>query len=179
MKKLSVGKFILLTFVTLVCLAATRESHADILTVVQGRILFASFNGKYKEIFRTKSPFYGYGWLDKEEIFVAYQPDGEAEASAVIEVFNLRTGKKKKITEIGAAGESHFAAHPRLRKIVFNDTDGIEVLTIENFLRYKITTVSRDRNAFAPYWIDDNTIGYISFSKKGGSTFKKVSITPR
>ncbi len=59
MKKLLVGKFIILTFEALVCLVATRESYADSLTVVQGRTLFASFNSGYKEILRTESPFYG------------------------------------------------------------------------------------------------------------------------
>ncbi len=156
-------------------LLPVRNSYADSLTVFQGRILLASFNGGYKEIFRTESPFYGYGVIDKEEVFLAYQPDGEAEAFAVVEILNLRRGTKKKITEIGGAGESHFAVHPRLRKVVFNDSDGVQLLSIEKNGKFKITTVIRDPNAFAPFWIDDNTVGYLS-SKNKSSKFKKVSV---
>jgi hypothetical protein len=171
-------RLVLLLLITVSQLLFVQVSCADSLTVVQGRILFASHNGEYKELFRTSSPFYGYGWLDEDEVFLAYQPDGEAEAFAVIETFNLRLGTKKKITVIGGAGESHFASNSKLREIIFNDSEGLRLMSIEKNGKHKISTILGDNSVFAPFWIDEDTVGYLKNNKLEKVTIKRKCFKP-
>jgi hypothetical protein len=143
------------------------------LILVQGTVLSAFYDNTYKIIKRADT-FYGYGWIGNGEIYVAYQPTGYAEAYAVIEVIDFKSSKTVKVTTIGGAGDSNFDINKITKKIVYNDTDGIKVLTIKNH-SFDIKTIKSDPDAWGPFWLNVNTIVYMHADKER-EQIEKISV---
>lgn len=147
------------------------------LIMVQGRVLNVYFNGQYKEIKRAGT-FYGYGWLDDHRVFVAYQPEGWAEASARTEVIDVQQPKSFSLGEIGDTGESNFDVNPDTKEIIFNGPEGIELMTVDlqNLSKPKLSRHIRLIKKIDPekdesvgwgvFWIDSRTIGYLNLTSK-------------
>lgn len=143
------------------------------LILVQGRVLNAYYNGSYKVIKRADS-FYGYGWIDTSRVFVAYQPKEEAEAFAKLELINIDSMNATKLTTIGGAGESYFDVNPETHEVVFNDSEGIKILSISNN-SFRIRIVNSDAKSWGAFWVNSNTIGYLHY-EKGNEKFVKVKV---
>ncbi len=128
--------------------------------LIQGTILNAYYGGRCVEIKRAET-FYGYGWLDNNRIFVAYQPSEFAEAQANVEVIDLRDSKMTRIVTIGDIGEGNFDVNETTHEILFNDSDGIKLLLIKGDNSYKIELLKNDVGEWSVFWIDNDTIGYL------------------
>ena len=133
------------------------------LKVFQGNIITAYYNGEYKEIFRSDI-IYGYGWLDDERIFIASQQEKTAEAVAELRILNLKTNTNTLITSLGCAGESHYDVNEKHKKIIFNDCEGIKLLTIKKNNSFTIKVLDKNENSWAVFWIDQNTIGFLRYN---------------
>lgn len=142
--------------------AASATQPGNRLIQVQQWGLYAYFEGHYWQVKRADF-FYGYGWLDDHRVFVAYEPEGEVAAYAILEVIDLRTSKTTEIKTFGATGEPNFDINPKTHQIVCNFSDGIKILTIDSDNKLEIMTVAKDEIAWAVFWIDDHTIGYFTY----------------
>jgi hypothetical protein len=140
--------------------------------VLQGKVLKALFNGKYKEL--KRGDFYGYGWLDDHRVFVAFQQEGYSEAVINAEVIDLRESRVVKLGGIMEAhGDTNFDVNSHTSEIVFNafgegtvDPEGLNkeyVIKLISFKAqsdsYQVKTIKRNIDSRNVYWIDDNTIG--------------------
>jgi hypothetical protein len=160
-----------ISFYAISC-GANQNLNGNKLVLLQGRILNAYYNGKYKEVERANI-IYGYGWLDQNRIFVAYQKPNTAEAVAILEVININTNEKVKIRTIGGAGESHFDVNADTNKVVYNDSKGIHILNIKDDNSFDIDDVKETSNSWGVFWIDDQTIGTFVF-EGDQQKFKKI-----
>lgn len=151
------------------------------LILVQGHVLNAYFGGLYHEIKRATT-FYGYGWLDEHRVFVAYQKQDTTEAVAQLEIIDLRQSKVTKLTSLGGAGESHFDVNVTTGEVIYNDSDGVKLLSIDAKTNtYKIKDVKKrdastyNVDCFGAFWVDNKTVG-CSIFKNGKSNFVKFPI---
>jgi hypothetical protein len=150
------------------------------LVLFQGFILLAYFDDKYIEIKRFKpgeAVFYGYGWLNSDEVFISYQPQDEAEATAKMEVININTLKVVKLETIGGVGESHFAVNANRGEVIYNNENGISLIRINTKTNlYRIYDVNPDY-CWAVFWVDDNTAGCQFYDKPSKKMiFKKYKL---
>jgi len=111
------------------------------------------------------SYFYGYGIVDSTHIFVAYQPEEQAEASAIIQVVDLATQKANFIGELGGTGESFFDYNRQNGYLVFNWVDGIAILQLRNPAKDKSGMLSpkiiyQCQNCSETRWLDHETIAF-------------------
>ena len=140
-------------------------STSTAVKVIQDYNLMAYYNGEYKEIIKESGGYYGYGLLDNDRIFVAMQPHGITAATAIVKTIDLKHQIEKRLFTIDAAGETSFDINSTTKNIVFNDLDGIKTLIIFKDNTYKIRTVFKrgvdPAVAFAPFWIDEYTIGFM------------------
>lgn len=130
--------------------------------VIQGSILYVYTEGKYEEVFRAESFFYGYGLLDENRLFVAYQ-EKSAEAVAIVKQINLTTKAVTDILEVGGAGESHFDSNSKSSRIVFNDFEGIKIIDCSLATEPRIQLIKENvtgLTGFGVFWLNDSTIGY-------------------
>lgn len=153
---------------------AGEQGARNKLVMLHGHVLNLYYQGQYRELKRAEL-FYGYGWLDNNRVFVAYQNPDFAEAVAVLEVIDLKKNMTTELTSFGGAGESHYDVNPDTYNIVYNDSSGIHILNIANDNSFKISDVLRDVNSWGVFWIDKTTIGSLIF--EGDKTeFKKIKI---
>jgi len=141
--------------------------------LLQGMYLSLYENNKIIDIKRAEI-IYGYGFINESEVFVAYQSPGYAEAIAIIEIVNVKTKKRKIITTIGGAGEAYFDANKATGEILFNDSDGINIITISTDSSFKIHKLNNTKGLFTPFWIDALTIGAIKYDKKYNPIIKII-----
>ncbi len=142
--------------------AKAQDNSSKSLVLFQGFILHAYFDNRYVEVKRL-SPngfFYGYGWLDEHTVFIAYQREGDVEATADFEIVDLLKGKTIKLDGIGGVGESNFDVNPTTSEIVFSDGDDIKMLKFnEKRNAYRIQEMKKGAGCWAVFWIDSKTVG--------------------
>ena len=80
------------------------------------------------KILSSDSNFQGYAVIDSINVFIAYQDETNAEASTIISIVNIRTGKESKLTVLYATGDSQFEYNQENGLVVFNLLDGIYIL---------------------------------------------------
>lgn len=114
-------------------------------------------------------------------MFVAYQPKGEAEASAKLEVIDVHQSRSYSLGEVGDTGESNFDVNPAGREIVFNGPDGIAVMTVDlnhlSDLRLSQRTrilVEGVAAGWGVFWINRQTVGYFDTS---AGHLEKIRVT--
>ena len=153
-------------------------TQTTIIKVFQNYKLIVYVDGEYREIIKESKGFYGYGILDENRIFIAYQPYESSGALAVVMVHNLKEKKNKILFKVSNAGETSFDINNASKKIVYTDPDGIKVLTIHKDNSYTVTKVfSLEASASAasfPFWIDEKTIGFTCSDEKPGEVFRKL-----
>lgn len=140
-------------------------------------IYFMYYSGtEYKEIFRIPkdSHIYGYRLLSDNKALFAYQESGHAEAIAILDVIDAKTGKKIFNDRFGGAGETSFDFSKETGKGVYNDFHGLNIIQLigENVIIYPIKSV-KDKNPYAPFWVDSNTVGYFIY-KDDEPVFKTI-----
>ena len=141
---------------------------------IQGFILNLYDNETYKEIRRADS-LYGYVLISKNLIFIASQPEHESEASADLEVYDIRREISQGLTFIGGSGESNFDINPITKEIVFNDGDGIKILTIDTTdISYKIELIMERVDGYGVFWINHDSVGFMDYNNYGGKKFIKI-----
>ncbi len=166
--------FFLICLLLVSVFGSCANNEGNRLIVIQGIALNAYYKGKYRTIWRAEL-FYGYGWIDGDRVFVAYQPREFSDARAIIKIVDLKTEKTIDIHEIGAAGESNFDSNPITHEIVFTDTipdvnlralSCIRLITIHDDNTYAIKTIKTGGSPWAVFWIDKDTIGYLESDEK-------------
>jgi hypothetical protein len=129
-----------------------------------GAVLNVYFNGQYEQLKRART-FYGYGWIDKNRVFIAYQEEDTPEAVAILEVFDLSTKKVAKLIDIGGVGESNFDVNSSTGEIVFCDADGISLLKISAKNTYQRQKLKKGDKFWGTFWVDENTVGTFVYGK--------------
>ncbi len=131
----------------------------------QGFILMAYFNGKYIEAKRLSpdGTIYGYGWLDNNRVFVAYQNPNTAEAVSDFDIVNLKTSTSITLDGIGAVGESNFDVNKTTGRIIFSHNNNINELVIsEDSKSYEIIALHKFKEfdyCWAIFWVNNETVG--------------------
>ncbi|KIM10126.1 MAG: hypothetical protein KU37_11595 [Sulfuricurvum sp. PC08-66] len=152
------------------------HDRSEKLILVQGIVLNLYYEDKYIEIKRAEL-FYGYGMLDKNRVFIAYQdPEYGAEAVARLDVLNVHDGNTTKLTIIGSSGESHFDVYPYTGHIAYNDSDGIHLMIVHEDNSIVIHDLVKDSSAWGVFWVDKNTIGTMLWEEKRNE-FKKIDVS--
>jgi hypothetical protein len=160
-------RYRLLTISLLLSYALTAQpTHADQLRVWQDRLYLKADNKLLLVKQDVGENLRGYGMIDDHQVFLAYQAPGEAEAITIISIVDMRTGKEKKLDEIGGTGESFFDYNQENGRVVFNWVDGIYVFTLREFWPNRYKLVARSSNSFEAFWIDATTIGYTDLQGK-------------
>lgn len=169
---------LLLALAIILNLTAASTYSADItssskrLILHQGFILSAYYNDRYIEVKRLKPGaqfFYGYGWLDDDKVFVAYQ-SLDLVAHAEMEIVDLRHGRTTRLEGIGGVGEATFDVNLATGHIVYSTGDDINIIKIDPKINsYQNQTVT-NTDCWGAFWIDDKTIGCKLFDKEGKSS---------
>lgn len=151
------------------------------LVLFQGFILLAYYDNQYFEVKRldpTQGRFYGYGWLDKDKVFVAYDLEQQGEAIADMEIIDLRQSKIVKLQAIGGVGESRFDVNTSRGEVIYSKESGIRLVSIETDLnKYQIYDYAKDVFCWAAFWVNDNTVGCRVYDDKSEKfVFKKYPI---
>jgi len=156
---------LLTTLITPMPYAKADNNETKRLILFQGFILNAYYNGQYTEVKRLPpdGTVYGYGWLDDNRVFVAYQRVDSGEAVADFEVIDLKKSKTTKLSGIGGVGESNFDVNTSTGRIIFSHNNEINELVInEDSKSYKIVPLKTFKQfdyCWAIFWIDKNTVG--------------------
>ena len=119
--------------------------------------------------------FYGYGWVSSSLIFIAAQPEDVGEATADLYLYNAATDNKTYLTFIGLAGESNFDVNPLTKKIIFNDSYGIKIMTIDTAaLTWNIENILDETDGFGVFWINSDSIGFEDLNHTSKRLFVKM-----
>jgi hypothetical protein len=138
-----------------------------------GSMLYAYYEGQY-HLIKEAELIYGYGWLDNNRVFVAYQK-GRGEAVAELEVIDLRKSLITSLSSMGGVGESHFDVNPSMGDVVYNDASGIHVLKINPITNeYRIEDIKKDIICYGAFWVDNITVGCLVY--KSGNKAELVKI---
>ena len=132
------------------------------------QILFYRYHDKLVLVkeFEKECEFRGYNVIDSTHIFLAYQPEGFSEASAIIAIYDVTKKKENILFELGGAGESIFDYNKNNGLVVFNWLEGIYVCPLNNFKESNVKLLLKGINLFNPYWIDSSNIGYTEWSNQ-------------
>ena len=141
--------------------------------VLHGSTLTSLYNGKSRVV--KRGDFYGYGWLDKHQVFVAFQDEDVGDAAVRAEIMDLRKSQVFELGYIkGAHGDSNFAVNSHTKEVIFNgfgevrDSEGMRerVIKLISFSAqgnsYSIKIIKRNIACRNIYWINDNTIGALN-----------------
>lgn len=154
-----------LNFVFISMASACGENHDGRLVQVMGGSMLATYyGGQFKEIAYSKI-FYGYGWVDEERVFVAYQDDKFAEAAAVIKILNLKTMKHTILGEVGGAGETNFDVNATTPEVVYSDMHGVKLLKFNSDNSYKGALLSA-KSCYGVFWLSDNQVACVVSGKE-------------
>ena len=154
----------LVSIVTPAAYAAGESSATNRLILFQGFVLNAYYNDQYIEVKRldpysSGRKFYGYGWLDDNRVFVAYQGD-TAEAVVEMEIIDLRHLRTTKLKNIGGVGESLFDVNPTTGDVIYSTGDEINLIKIDKKNNtYRVENIKQKTNCWAAFWVDNRTIG--------------------
>ncbi len=169
----------LLVFLIIFCLNVfSCNSYADYanrLILIRGTMLNAYYNDTYKTI-KWAETIYGFGWISKSKVFVAYQDPKFTEAVAILEVIDLGENITTKLNSIGGVGESNFDINPDTGYVAYNDSDGVHVLVLNENYSLSTHDVFKSENTSGVFWLDTKTIGMTIFNKDN-VIFKKIEIT--
>ena len=164
------------------CMAKADSAAPNRLILFQGFLLNAYHNDRYVEVKRLdagRGTFYGYGWLDKDRVFVAYQDDSAGGAYAAMEIVDLRNLRTAKLKGIGGVGESFFDVNPTTGSIVFSTDVDVKLINIDtNSNSYRIDTIKPNTFCWGAFWIDSDTIG-CKLMDKEGNPFVKYRVPQR
>ena len=160
--------------------AEENQNNTNRLVLFNGFILNAYYDDKYIEVKRL-SPgtiIYGYGWLDENRTFIAYQRK-DSIAMADIEITNLKESKTTKLDGIGGVGESNFDVNKTTGRIIFSHRNHINELIIsKNSKSYEIVPIKTFKQfdyCWAIFWIDTKTAG-CKFIQNNEMKFMKYNI---
>jgi hypothetical protein len=167
------------TSIALLILILLSTSNGQVLRVWQNRVYYQ--NGeRFQEVksFKKEICLYGYGIVDSDDVFLAYQPDGISEAVTVIELIALSTNKVQTVGELGGTGESFFDYNAQNGYLVFNSADGIAILNLKNPSRTKDQSllpkiIHQCNECYEVRWLDDTTIAFTVYDK-GKWVLKKL-----
>ena len=131
------------------------------LVLFQGFILNAYYNDQYVEVKRldVNGTIYGYGWVDDDTVFVAYQRPNQAEAVVDVDLINLRQLRTTKQKILGAGGESNFDVNPSTGEVVFNTDDAVKLLKFDTKTNSHRIDVISSGFCWGVFWIDSKTVG--------------------
>lgn len=151
------------------------------LIVFQGFVLLAYIDNQYVEIKRlkpNKGRFYGYGLLGKDKVFVAYDLEEQGEATANMEIIDLKQEKVIKLAKIGGVGESHFDVNSLRSQVVYSTGHDLRIISIDTVLNeYRIYTILKNKSCWAEFWFDDDTVGCLVYDNKSEKmVFKKYPV---
>lgn len=168
--RLSVLAMIVILLAALPIVLKADNQRTERLIVLQGFILLAYFDDRYIEIKRlkpNKGRFYGYGMLDKDKVFVAYDLEQQGEATANMEIIDLRQAKTIMLEQIGGVGESHFDVNSLRSQVIYSTGRDLRVISIDTISNeYRMYTVLTKKSCWAEFWIDKDTVGCLEYDDK-------------
>lgn len=126
-------------------------------------ILKAYYKDNLVEVKRLKikgGHFYGYGWLDNDRVFVAYQDEGSAAAVAILEIIDLRDSNVTTLTRIGGVGEARFDVNKSTGEVIYITGNEIKLIKINpNTGSYRDFPIIKNVKCWYVFWTDANTVG--------------------
>ena len=152
---------LVVSLITSAVYAAGESSTSKRLILFQGFILNAYHNDQYVEVKRldVNGRFYGFGWVDDDTVFVAYQRPNHVEAVVDVELINLRQLRTTKQKILGAGGESNFDVNPSTGEVVFNTDDDVKLLKFDTKTNSHRIDVISSGFCWGVFWIDSKTVG--------------------
>lgn len=125
---------------------------------------------KIKQLERASS-FQGYDIIDSTHIFLAYENEKDAEASAYIAVYDISTGDEILIEELGLTGESFFLYNKQNDLVLFNWYDGLYTFKLHNSenqitLKPEKKRIIDCKECYLPFWVNSEMVGYMVFENE-------------
>jgi hypothetical protein len=132
--------------------------------------LLAYFDDHYVEVKRLnpdRGHFYGYGWIAKDKVFVAYDLMEQGEAIADMEIIDLRRSKIIKLEKIGAVGEAHFDVNASRSQVIYSTGSDLKLITIDTEINeYRIYNILEHVSCWAEFWVDNDRVGCLMYDGK-------------
>jgi len=151
----------------LILLFTVGLNYAQSLKILYCNRLYYQDDSVFKEIKRLgeKACFSGYEIINSEYVFLAYDKEGEAEASTIISVYNLKTNSEDYVGIIPVSGDAYFDYNQENNLVLFNNSKGLNVFNLSQALNFTQadfiqTQLILSGYYYQPFWIDSSNIGY-------------------
>ena len=172
--------FIVMSIAFISSASATDGAQSRLL-LFQGQILLAYYQDQYIEVKRLAAGsgvFYGFGWLDSDRVFVAYDPGEQGEAVAKMEVVDLGRSSRLTLKQIGGVGESYFDVNRSRGQVIYSTENAISLISLNsNTNEYYIFDIIKGVSCWAAFWVDDRTVGCKIYDKNADKMlFKKYPV---